>query len=80
MKHVYLLESLRFPHRRYEGLTDDVSSRLKRHHDGEVPSTRPYRPWRLVVSIQFADDAKAAAFEQYMRSGSGHAFAERQFW
>ena len=75
MKHVYLLESLRFPNRRYKG-----TSRLKRHNDGEVSSTRPYRPWRLVVSIRFEDDVKAAAFEQYLTSGSGHAFADRHFW
>jgi predicted GIY-YIG superfamily endonuclease len=80
MKHVYLLESIRFPRRRYKGLTDDVATRLKRHNDGEVPSTRPYRPWRLVVSLRFEDDTKAAAFEQYLKSGSGHAFAERHFW
>ena len=79
MKQVYVIESLRFPNRRYKGLTDDVSIRVRRHNDGEVPSTRPYRPWRLVVSIRFADDAKAAAFEQYLKSGSGHAFAKRHF-
>lgn len=80
MKHVYLLQSLRDQKRRYRGLTENVPLRLKRHNDGEVPSTRPYRPWRLVVSLRFADDGKAAAFEQYLKSGSGHAFAERHFW
>lgn len=80
MKHVYLLESLKDPRRRYRDLTDDVRIRLKRHNDGEVPSTRPYRPWRLVVSLHFEEDSKAAAFEQYLKSGSGHAFAERHFW
>ena len=44
MKHVYLLESLRFPHRRYKGLTNDVSSRLKRHNDGEVRQLGPTGP------------------------------------
>jgi putative endonuclease len=80
VKHVYLLESLRFPKQRYKGFTDNVNARLQRHNDGEVPSTRPYRPWRLVLSTRFADDNKAAAFEQYLKSGSGHAFAERHFW
>lgn len=80
VKFVYLLESVRIPNRRYKGLTDDVKDRLKRHNDGEVPSTRPYRPWRLVVSLRFEDDSKAAAFEKYLKSGSGHAFAERHFW
>lgn len=80
MKHVYLLESLKRQDRRYRGLTEDLFGRLKRHNDGEVPSTAPYRPWRLVVSVRFEDDAKAAAFERYLKSGSGHAFAERHFW
>ena len=80
MKYVYLLESLQNPKRRYRGLTDDPGLRLLRHNAGEVPSSRPYRPWRLVVSLQFEDDDKAAAFEQYLKSGSGHAFAERRFW
>ena len=76
MREVYLLQSLRDPKRRYRGLTDDVPRRLKRHNDGEVPSTRP----QLIVSLRFEDDARAAAFERYLKSGSGHAFAKRHFW
>ncbi len=80
MKYVYLLESVSQSPRRYRGLTDDAASKLKRHNNGEVPSTAPYRPWRLVVAIRFELDAKAVAFERTMKSGSGHSFADRHFW
>jgi hypothetical protein len=30
--------------------------------------------------LRFADDAKAEAFETYLKSGSDHAFAKRHFW
>jgi hypothetical protein len=32
------------------------------------------------VAIKFEDDQKALAFEKYLKSGSGRAFANRHFW
>jgi len=32
------------------------------------------------VVIQFKDSSKADDFEAYLKSGSGHAFAQRHFW
>jgi hypothetical protein len=37
-------------------------------------------PWELVVAVRFEDARRAAAFEQYLKSGSGRAFAKRHFW
>jgi hypothetical protein len=34
----------------------------------------------VVIAIRFADDCRADAFEKYLKSGSGHAFANRHFW
>lgn len=33
-----------------------------------------------MVVVRFEDDAKADAFEKYLKHGSGHAFANRHFW
>jgi hypothetical protein len=33
-----------------------------------------------VAKFGFEDDAKAYEFEQYLKSGSGRAFAKRRFW
>jgi hypothetical protein len=34
-------------------------------------------PWRLATYIAFQDETRALAFEKYLKSGSGHAFANR---
>ena len=50
------------------------------HNAGQSPHTSKYRPWRIVLAISFADDKRAHAFERYLKSGSGRAFASRHFW
>jgi hypothetical protein len=39
--------------------------------------TRELRPWDLVATIEFANEASAVHFEKYLKSGSGRAFAKR---
>jgi putative endonuclease len=76
MKYVYILESLEAEHF-YIGITDDLRARLAKHNAGEVPHTSKYRPWRLKSYIAFSDEARAIAFEKYLKSGSGRAFAKK---
>ena len=80
MKCVYLLQSLARPDKRYVGVTADLNCRLAAHNEGQSRHTRPFRPWKLVVAVWFDDNARASAFETYLKSGSGHAFARRHFW
>jgi putative endonuclease len=80
MKYVYLLQSISHPNQRYIGLTGDVKKRLTTHNAGQSPHTSKYRPWKLVTYIAFGDETKAAAFEKYLKSGSGRAFADRRLW
>ena len=77
MKYVYILESVDGEHF-YAGITDDVPNRLAKHNAGEVPHTSKHRPWQLKTYIAFADEKKAFAFEQYLKSGSGRAFAKKR--
>jgi predicted GIY-YIG superfamily endonuclease len=79
LKYVYLIESIAHPEERYVGLTDDLTRRLKEHNRGGSPHTAEYRPWRVIVALHFDDGLRAAAFEQYMKSGSGRAFARKHF-
>ncbi len=76
---VYLLESLMTPNQRYIGLTSNLDTRLQAHNQGHSPHTRKHRPWRLLVAIEFSDPDSALHFEQYLKSGSGRAFAKRHF-
>jgi len=80
MYYVYLIESESVPGRRYVGLTSDLRRRLDDHNAGKSPHTAKYKPWRLVTYIAFSDRRKAEEFERYLKSGSGHAFANRRLW
>jgi len=79
MKYVYLLQSIIDPGRHYSGITDDLKARLKKHNSGAAPHTSKYAPWRIETYIAFTDESKAYAFEQYLKSGSGRAFAKKRF-
>ena len=75
---VYYLRSLR-DGRPYCGVTSNVPQRLATHNSGGSLYTAPHRPWRLVVALEFATEASAVAFEKYLKTGSGRAFARRHF-
>jgi len=80
MIYVYLLESLDHEGERYVGLSRDMKTWLADHNAGKSKHTAKFRPWRLVTYIAFSDEAKTVAFEQYLKQGSGHAFANRRLW
>lgn len=80
MVYVYLLVSLARPDQRYVGMTDDLRRRLAEHNAGKSLHTAKCTPWRLVTYVAFEERAKAAAFERYLKSGSGRAFARRHLW
>jgi len=79
MKYVYLLESINFPDQTYIGLTDDLRKRLAAHNSGQASHTSKFKPWRLVTYLGFSDPEKAVAFERYLKSSSGRAFAKKRF-
>ncbi|MSP42498.1 MAG: GIY-YIG nuclease family protein [Alphaproteobacteria bacterium] len=79
MKYVYILQSLSDPSRFYDGITEDLKSRLKQHNAGEVLHTAKYKPWKIKNYLAFDYHKKAFAFEKYLKSGSGRAFAKRHF-
>jgi predicted GIY-YIG superfamily endonuclease len=76
---VYILRSERDPSRHYVGRTSNVRERLQWHNDGPPGQTIHHRPWRVLVTVEFAHGRTAAHFEKYLKSGSGRAFAKRHF-
>ena len=80
MQYVYLLESLSVPRERYIGVTADLQRRLAEHNAGKSRHTSKFAPWRIVTYVAFSDAAKAAALERYLKSGSGHALANKCLW
>jgi predicted GIY-YIG superfamily endonuclease len=78
MKYVYLLQSIDFPDQNYVGLTDDLRARFEKHNAGESPHTSKYKPWRLVTYLAFSNEKTAVAFERYLKSSCGRAFANKR--
>ncbi len=76
---VYVLTSGRHRDRFYTGITTDIAQRLEFHNAGLSRHTATGCPWRVVVTIQFADELRAQQFEHYLKTGSGRSFAARHF-
>ncbi|MGB2938555.1 MAG: GIY-YIG nuclease family protein, partial [Phycisphaerae bacterium] len=41
--------------------------------------TSKFRPWQIETAVAFRSKGKAVAFEQYLKSHSGRAFAKKHF-
>ncbi len=78
MHYCYILLSSK-SHIFYFGFAKDLKLRLKQHNTGEVKSTKPYIPWKLVWYGAFETEKQARDFEQYLKTGSGKAFAYKRF-
>ena len=67
---VYVLESKKNGSR-YVGFTEDLSSRLKEHHEGRNASTKKKGPWSLIHSERFATRSLAQKRERFFKTGHG---------
>ena len=77
-RYVYILQSLADPKQYHTGLCMDIDARLAAHNAGQSPHTSKFKPWRLNSSHFFVDQKVAAAFERYLKSGWGRAFAAKR--
>jgi predicted GIY-YIG superfamily endonuclease len=80
MKYVYLIQSIPHPDQRYIGLTSDIKNRIPDHNEGKSSHTAKFKPWKLITYLGFSSESKAIAFEKYLKSGSGIAFANKRLW
>jgi putative endonuclease len=78
VKYVYILQSEQSAEHFYTGITDDLDARLSKHNSGGVTHTSQYRPWRIKSFVAFTDEYQAFAFEEYLKSASGRAFAKKR--
>ena len=75
--YVYILRSLVDRSRYYTGSSANWKARVAAHNSGLCQSTATGRPWEVDVVVRFADERRALAFERYLKTGSGWAFAKR---
>ena len=80
MFYVYLIRSQSHPEQRYFGYTKNLKARINIHNEGGSPHTSKYKPWYIETYLSFSSKEKALAFETYLKSGSGRAFANNRLW
>ncbi len=76
--YVYILQSENDSEKFYTGFTDDLESRLRAHNQGKCVHTSKFVPWRVKTAIAFTNNERALAFEKYLKSASGRAFAKKR--
>ena len=62
----------------YVGFTEDLERRLVDHDQGKDAHTAKFRPWRIKTYVAFANREQALAFERYLKTQSGRAFARKR--
>ena len=70
MYYVYVLQSIK-DKSLYVGYTNNLKTRLKRHNNGAVLSTKYKVPWKLLFFEGFNDRADAKNREVFLKSGWG---------
>lgn len=80
MFYVYLLRSEDRPEKTYVGFTAELKARLGDHNAGRSSHTARFRPSKLACYLSFADEDTARAFESYLKTSSGAAFAKKRVW
>jgi predicted GIY-YIG superfamily endonuclease len=78
MWYVYIIRSISHPDEEYTGASADLRQRLKDHNAGKSTHTAKFVPWELKCYVAFPDKERALAFEKYLKSHSGRAFAKKR--
>jgi len=58
----------------YVGLTDNVERRFSQHNSGYEKTTKPYRPFKLLLVESFSTRELARSREKYLKSGVGKEY------
>jgi len=58
----------------YVGLTDNINRRFGEHQSGKNKTTKPYRPFKIVLTEIFETREEARKREKYLKSGVGKEF------
>jgi putative endonuclease len=70
MWYFYVIQSLQNPEYFYKGSSGNLPTRLQQHNAGEVHSSAPYRPFRIVYYEAYITE-KAARIREHAVKQSG---------
>jgi len=66
---VYMIENSKGRH--YIGITTDPERRVAEHNRGSAKSTRPFGPWKLIYTEEFATRSEACKREYSLKHAEG---------
>ncbi len=72
---VYVLHSEKLD-RYYVGSSGDAEKRLIRHNAGATKSTKPGRPWQIVLQEEFPSRSEAIKRENYIKRMKSRKYIE----
>jgi putative endonuclease len=78
MWYVYIIRSSSSSEQIYIGATANLKERIADHNAGKSSHTAKFVPWELLWYSAFPDKFRALEFEQYLKSHSGRAFANKR--
>jgi putative endonuclease len=61
----------------YVGLTNDIERRLDEHNLGYNKTTKPYKPFKLILLEKYETRIEARSREKYLKSGIGKEFLKK---
>lgn len=67
MFYVYILQSLKYSKQIYAGSAKDLKTRIMKHNNGEVFSTKRYMPWELIYYEAYTSEHLARAREKQLK-------------
>jgi putative endonuclease len=62
----------------YIGISDNVERRLREHNSGHNRTTKPYKPFTLLLTESYPDRPEARKREKYLKSGVGREFLKNR--
>lgn len=76
MYHVYVLVS-QTRNYIYVGITDNLERRITQHNAGYNKTTKPYRPFSVLLTEDYPTRTAARARERYLKSGVGKEYLKK---
>ena len=61
----------------YVGLTNNIERRLDEHNVGYNKTTKPYKPFKLILLEKYETRLEARSREKYLKSGIGKEFLKK---
>lgn len=77
MFYTYFLQSENYDET-YIGFSSDLKNRVREHNQGLTPSTRRYKPWKLVYYEACLNEKDAKRREGYLKTTQGSRMLKRR--